>query len=368
MSHIIQNTPCMSSRERVRAAFEKRPHDRVPRYETFWDDTIRNWQRQGLKRGREEALEALGADFACVSHFPWPSPYPGRDETVSEDETTRRFIDEWGATLRLFKDHQTTPEHISWECDSPEVWHASVRRTILETETPIDIEDCRKRYQQALRQEKWTFFNTVEPFECLRKLIGDEETMISIKEEPEWIIDLADVTTTRSLQSAQRLYDAGVHADCLWIYGDMAFNHATFCSPADYRELIWPFHKRMCDWAHNRGMKTIYHTDGQVNAVIDLYIEAGVDVLQPLECKAGMDIRNLVPRYGDQLGFFGNIDVMKLITGDLDLIEEEIRTKFKAGMRGNGYLYHSDHSIPPQVSWELYRKIIQLVDRYGVYA
>jgi len=154
----------------------------------------------------------------------------------------------------------------------------------------------------------------------------------------------------------------------LWIYGDMAFNHATFCSPQDYRELIWPFHRKMCDWAHERGMKTIYHTDGQVNAVIELYIEAGIDVLQPLECKAGMDIRNLVPKYGTRLGFFGNIDVMKLIGGDLEMIEEEIRSKFEAGMSSNAYLYHSDHSIPPQVSWELYQDIIRLVDKYGTYA
>ncbi|MGC9450075.1 MAG: uroporphyrinogen decarboxylase family protein [Oceanipulchritudo sp.] len=357
----------MNSRDRVKAAFEHKPHDRVPRHDTYWDDTIRRWSGEGLTGGREEALAVLGSDMQCVSPFPWPSPYPGRDETVSEDDKTRIFKDEWGATLRLFKDHQTTPEHLGWECDAPEAWQGGIRRKVLETESPLDLEQNQARYARACKEEKWTFFNTVEPFECLRKLIGDEETMIGIKEEPEWIIDMAEVTTTRSLQTAQSLYEAGIHPDGLWIYGDMAFNHATFCSPADYKELIWPQHKRMCDWAHERGMKTIYHTDGNVNGVIDLYIEAGIDVLQPLECKAGMDIRDLVPAYGDRLGFFGNIDVMKLIRGDLGEIEEEIKAKFAAGMSINGYLYHSDHSIPPQVSWELYREIARLVEKHGNY-
>jgi uroporphyrinogen decarboxylase len=223
------------------------------------------------------------------------------------------------------------------------------------------------RFARAGKEKKWTFFNTVEPFECLRKLIGDEETMVGIKDDPEWIADMANVTTTRSLQTAQALLDTGIHPDGFWIYGDMAFNHATFCSPADYMELIWPQHKRMCDWAHERGMKTIYHTDGNVNGVIDLFIEAGIDVLQPLECKAGMDIRNLIPKYGKQLSFFGNIDVMVLIRGNIDEIEQEIMGKFAAGKSSSGYLYHSDHSIPPQVSWELYQRIIKLVEKHGNY-
>jgi uroporphyrinogen decarboxylase len=80
-----------------------------------------------------------------------------------------------------------------------------------------------------------------------------------------------------------------------------------------------------------------------------------------------MDLRDLVPRYGDRLSFFGNIDVMVLIRGDLDEIEEEIRRKFAAGMAKNGYLYHSDHSVPPQVSWETYQAIIRMVRKYGNY-
>ena len=280
----------MTSKERVNAAIERRPHDRVPRHETFWEDTIKRWSREGLTGGREEAWAALGSDMAAVSPFPWPSPYTGRHEVISEDASTRIFKDEWGATLRLFKDHQTTPEHLGWECDSPETWYDTVREKVIETASPLHLDDNKRRYAEAQAASKWTFFNTVEPFECLRKLIGDEETMVGIKEEPEWIADMAEVTTTRSLKTAQALYDAGIRADGLWIYGDMAFNHATFCSPDDYRELIWPQHKRMCDWAHEHGMKAIYHTDGNINSVIGQYIEAGVDIIQPLECKASMDI------------------------------------------------------------------------------
>jgi uroporphyrinogen decarboxylase len=159
----------------------------------------------------------------------------------------------------------------------------------------------------------------------------------------------------------------GIQPDGLFIYGDMAFNHSTMCSPQMYREIFWPDHKRLADWAHAHGMKFIYHTDGDVNGVLDLYIEAGFDALQPLESKANMDVRKLIPKYGKEMTFFGNIDVMKMIPNDLDLIEEEIASKFAAAKPGKGYIYHSDHSVPPQVSWETYQAIIGMVEKYGAY-
>jgi uroporphyrinogen decarboxylase len=114
-------------------------------------------------------------------------------------------------------------------------------------------------------------------------------------------------------------------------------------------------------------MKLIFHTDGDVNGVIDLYIEAGFDCLQPLEVKAGMDVRTLCPRHGGRLSFFGNIDVMEMITNDIGRIEAEIVSKFAAGKATRGYAYHSDHSVPPQVSWKTYQEIIRLVDLHGNY-
>jgi uroporphyrinogen decarboxylase len=114
-------------------------------------------------------------------------------------------------------------------------------------------------------------------------------------------------------------------------------------------------------------MHFIFHTDGDVRGVLDLYLAAGFDCLQPLEAKANMDLRQLAPRWGDRLAFFGNIDVMTMATNDLGKIEEEIRTKFIAGKATRGYAYHSDHSVPPQVSWPTYLAMMEMIDRHGWY-
>jgi uroporphyrinogen decarboxylase len=147
----------------------------------------------------------------------------------------------------------------------------------------------------------------------------------------------------------------------------MAFKNMTFCSPGQYRELIWPQHKRIADWARDHGMRIIYHTDGDVREVMELYLEAGFDALHPLESKAGMDVRELAPGYGERISYVGNIDVMTLLTNDLDRIEHEVVTKFAAAMATRGYMYHSDHSVPPQVAWPTYLALIEMIERHGVY-
>ena len=59
---------------------------------------------------------------------------------------------------------------------------------------------------------------------------------------------------------------------------------------------------------------------------------------------------------------------MVMMTNDRAKIEEEVRSKLAAGMATKSYIYHSDHSVPPQVSWETYQFIIGLLDKYGRYA
>ncbi|MEO1237773.1 MAG: uroporphyrinogen decarboxylase family protein [Planctomycetota bacterium] len=236
-----------------------------------------------------------------------------------------------------------------------------------QAELVTDLEPIRAAYRRGVEAGRYQCVTGVEPFEATRALVGDEQVAVAMALEPEWVIDMAETYTGLILTYYGHVIDAGFVFDGIWTYGDMAYNHATFCSPAMYRELIWPQHVRLVEFAHKRGMKFIYHTDGNVNGVIDLYLEAGFDCLQPLEAKAGMDVGELAPKYGGRLSFFGNIDVMKLATNDPEVIEEESKTKLAAGMATREYLYHSDHRVPPRVSRETYQHLIALIDRYGRY-
>jgi len=359
-------SPVLTSRERVNRAMERRDHDRIPRHESFWPETITRWQKEGLDGDADKVLELLQSDFHSLC-WCWPMAFPGAELTVSEDDETKVTRDAQGKLVRYWKHKSGTPEHLGFECDSPEIWAKKFKPGLLANAMQLDVDAVADAYKRGRMGDKWTFLTGVDPFEETRSLMGDEITLMAMIEEPEWVRDVAVTFTDVVLRNFDAAISSGIKPDGLWIYGDMAFKTATMCSPSLYRELIWPEHKRFADWAHAHGMKCIFHTDGDVNSVIEDYIEAGFDCLQPLESKASMDIRNLCPRYGDRLSFFGNIDIMVMMTNDMDLIEAEICAKLAAGKLARNYIYHSDHSVPPQVSWETYQKVIRLVDRYGNY-
>jgi len=345
---------------------ERRDLDRVPRGETFWFETIQRWQDEGLRGGPREVLELLGSDFRqCCWLF--PAPFPGEQSTIEQDERTRIVRDEFGKRVRYWRERSGTPEHLGFECDSREAWETRFKPALLSAGLQVNVPEVVRRYRRGRAEGKWCHLDGIESFEALRALIGDEISLMAMLDDPEWIVDVSRTFTDLMLQNLDAIMATGIQPDGLWIYGDMAFRTATMCSPQTYRELIWPDHKRLADWAHAHRMKFIFHTDGDVNGVMDMYCEAGFDCIQPLEAKASMDVRKLLPRYHHRLAFFGNIDVMAMATNDMALIEQEIASKLAVGKQYRSYIYHSDHSVPPSVSWQTYQGIVQLLDKYGNY-
>lgn len=357
----------LSGQERVNRAFTRQDQDRIPRFDSYWGETIERWANEGMGSGKTDAaLARLRTDITMVGSC-WPAPYPGQHQIIEEDQHTHVVRDGHGKLVRYWKHRSGTPEHLGFECDSRAKWEEKSKPALLKTGLQLDPAAVVRNYRRAREQGQWCCLVGVEPFEQTRALMGDEITLIAMAEDPQWIRDVARTFTTVVIQNFDAVMAQGIEPDGLWVFGDMAWRHATMCSPAMYRQLIWPEHKRLADWAHAHNMRMIYHTDGNINGVLDLYVEAGFDCVQPLEAKAGMDLRQLVPRYGDQLAFFGNIDVMVLATNDRDRIEQEVREKLAAGMSRRGYIYHSDHSVPPTVSWDTYTFLIDLLDRYGNY-
>jgi len=356
----------LTSQERVNRMFARQEQDRVPRHESFWGETIERWQKEGLKGDANTVLTMLGSDFHGLNWL-WPVPFPGRNETVAETDETRDSRDGHGKLVRYWKARSGTPEHLGFECDSREKWEQVFKPALLATGLQSDPAAVARAYRDGRQKQKWCHLSGVESFEQTRALMGDEITMIAMAEDPDWIAEVSRTHTDIMVQNLDAIMATGIQPDGLWIYGDMAYKNGTMCSPQMYRELIWPDHKRLADWAHAHRMKFIYHTDGDVRGVMDLYIAAGFDCFQPIESKANMDVRKLCPQYGEKLAMFGNIDVMIMGTNDKARIEEEIRSKFAAGMATKGYIYHSDHSVPPMVSWDTYQFIMECVEKYGKY-
>ena len=356
----------MTSQERVNRMFERRDHDRIPRHDSYWSETVARWQKEGLRGDANTALELLESDLYSLG-WVWPAPFPGESEIIEENAETKVVRDAQGKLVRYWKNKSGTPDHLGFGCDTRAKWDTIYKPALLDSGLQWDVAAITRNYKKGRAKSKWCFLAGVEGFEETRSIMGDEITLMAMCEDPEWIRDVSRTCCDVFMRNLDAAMATGIQPDGLWVYGDMAFKTATMCSPAMYKELVWPDHKRLADWAHAHNMKLIYHTDGDVNGVMDLYLAAGFDCLQPLETKAGMDLRRLAPKYGDRLAFFGNIDVMVLMTNDRARIEAEVKAKLAAGMATKGYIYHSDHSVPPQVSWETYQFVIQLLEKYGQY-
>jgi uroporphyrinogen decarboxylase len=193
-----------------------------------------------------------------------------------------------------------------------------------------------------------------------------ENLLIAMIEEPEFIVDMFATHTQMIIDLYEGLKALGIEYDAAWFSDDLGYRNAPLISPAMYRELVMPHHKKLCDHAAKDGLKTILHSDGNVGPLIPDFLEAGFAALHPLEAKAHLDVRDLKPKYGDRLVLFGNIDVRKL-AGSREDVEEEIRTKVTAAKPGGGYMFHSDHSVPSDVSFENYQFAIEMLRKYGKY-
>jgi len=134
----------------------------------------------------------------------------------------------------------------------------------------------------------------------------------------------------------------------------MGFKNRPFMSPDMYRELILPGHQRTVGWAKERGLPVIMHSCGMVEPLLPHMIEAGIDCLQVIEVKAGMDLLKLYREYGERLSFMGGIDVRTLYSNDSALVNAELEAKVPIVKGNYGYVLHSDHSIPNTVSYDTY--------------
>ena len=134
----------------------------------------------------------------------------------------------------------------------------------------------------------------------------------------------------------------------------MGYKQHPFMSPSMYREIIQPGHTRTIGWAHSHRLASHHALVRLCRTAVPGMLEAGIDCLQVIEVKAGMDLLRLYQNYGDQLSFMGGIDVRVLYNNDRREIDAELEAKIPVVKGQYGYVLHSDHSIPSNVHHDTY--------------
>ncbi len=352
----------MTSRERILTAINHEEADRVAIHDAPWATTVKRWRQQGLPEGQSPA-EYFGFEFRT---FNGDSSLRLETRVIEEtDEYTIATTGD-GATRRTWKNVTSTPELIDFSVTTREKWE-EIKPRMAMCDERVDWEKGLQANRTATEQGFFRVWTCGPGFTRVCNRVGPERLLIAIVEEPEWAKDMFMTDARLCAAIAEEMMGRGFEFDAGWVMDDLGYKHRGFFSPAVYKELLMPAHKLICEVFESRGLPMLLHACGYITEFIPLFIECGFDVIQPLEVKAGNDMLRLKREYGDVLTFMGGMDVRAMADPDPAVIEHEIAEKLPAVKQGGGYIYHSDHSVPDNVSFAQYQRVMELVAHYGGY-
>jgi uroporphyrinogen decarboxylase len=357
----------MTGIERMYNILERKPVDRIGLYEHFWSDTHKKWTADGFIKENESFSDHFGYDMNECWAFNMVANLDFEREVIEETDETILVRDGNGAILRRHKLHDTTPEHVDFLVKERKDWEEHIKPLLKPEARRINFEAYRNAKKHAKEENRFFVWSGTNVFELMHPVCGHEYMLIGMALDPDWIIDMVDTYSRLTVELQEILFAEEGYPDGIWYYEDMGFKAKPFFSPAMYKEIIQPGHKRTFDFAHAHNMPVIVHSCGMVESLVPGLIEAGMDCLQVIEIKSGMDLIKLYKEYGDILSFMGGIDVRVLYTNDKELIRKELESKIPIVMGKYGYALHSDHSIPNTVHYETYKYFIEKGLELGTY-
>lgn len=177
------------------------------------------------------------------------------------------------------------------------------------------------------------------------------EWYMSIAARPEFVRQVFERQTEVALENLAKVHKAvGDDYDVVFVCGtDFGTQIGTFCSEDTLRDLYLPFYRRMNGWIHeNTPWKTWKHSCGAIEGFIDAFIDAGFDVLNPVQCSAaGMDPENLKRKYGDRIVFWGaGVDTQKTLPfGNPEEVRREVLERCRIFSPGGGFVFNAIHNV-----------------------
>jgi uroporphyrinogen decarboxylase len=168
------------------------------------------------------------------------------------------------------------------------------------------------------------------------------------------------------------LQEAGDDVDVVGEADDFAGQFRTLISPAMYRRLVKPLHKKLFDFIHARTRaRLFFHSCGAIRLVIPDLIEIGVDILNPVQVSAsGMDSAELKREFGSALTFWGGgVDTQRVLgEGTPEQVRLDTRRRIADLAPGGGFIFAAVHNIQGNVPAENILAMWDTLQKYGLYS
>jgi uroporphyrinogen-III decarboxylase len=168
-----------------------------------------------------------------------------------------------------------------------------------------------------------------------------------------------------AIQNLERIYaEIGNSVQAAYICGtDFGTQTGSFCSVKTFRNLYFPYYKQVNDWIHTHTQwKTFKHSCGAVSKFLPSFIEAGFDILNPVQCSAtGMDPEELKNNFGKQLVFWGGgVDTQRVLPfGTPAEVREQVLRRCEIFSPGGGFVFNTIHNVQARTPVE---NIVAMID------
>ncbi len=361
----------MNARERFHATCRFETVDRPFRFETigFWPETIDRWHNEGLP----EEVEVISAyvHFGMDLRMPFfiGGAYdagfrPAFDEEIIEETEEYRILRAtYGSVLKEFKSGRSAlPQFLEFPVKDMQTFEEI--RWRLDPATPERLGNWHETADFYNEAEVPVYLYACGLFGHARHLLGFENLMFAYYDSPELVHAIGE-NWVRLHTGVIEQMTSSAKIDAVDFWEDMSYRNGPMIGPALFTEFMTPYYKQVVDCARSCEIEVFeVDSDGNVDVLMPLFLDVGINKFLPFEVQAGMDVREVRKKYGKQLIIEGGLD-KRVLALDFKAIREEVESKVPALLRDGGYIPAIDHYVPPDVSLENFEYFLKIVREIG---
>ncbi len=359
----------MNERERFLAAVLFQRPDKIP-MQTMGprESTLAAWHSQGLPEG-QDWFAAMCGNIGLDYDFPKQEVIdpgvsfrmiPAFEEKVLEHKNGHYLVSDWMGNIVEISDKYDYTYIRNAKDFVTRKWHK------FPVENREDFEAMKKRYRADDRQRFPDDFPRraeklknrdypvqllfAGPFWQMREWCGFEPLCMLFMDDPSFIEEMCSFWSDFVYAVLERVFERFI-PDYIHFNEDMAYKGASMISPAQTRNFLAPLWKRWADLSREAGVPVIdMDSDGNIDELIPIWIEAGINLCDPIEVAAGCDINAYRRRFGTRMAYSGGFDKRAIAAGSAAIDAEWER--LAPVIRSGGCIPGCDHGMPPDISWE----------------
>ncbi len=334
----------------------------IPMIETILGRRLPKFQESNFQNPRckaedlVSAYETLGLDMVTIGDDAF---FSGSYTPLWKD--ARTYVNEFGQVWRV-EESRNTELYYGGNLQFSD----GMLLPELDPFQPSRTEYARQVVKAAKEREMAVTANVHGGFSSAYLGCGMENFFVGMIRHPREASALISAFGYFWTELSKQLIDLGV--DVIGVGDDLADKSGPFMSPADWRRLVKPALERIARDVERRGGLSFFHSDGNINLVLDDIAEMGFDGIHSMEPLAGMDVGSIKKRYGDKLCLLGNVDCSRtLCFSSLSEVAEETRKVIKQASPGGGHILSSSNSLHSAVRLENFLTMVATGRRFGRY-